>query len=78
MAGSWGVRYAPDMVVRRNLSDPAYEPSDDELVGLMHDAFGGLKEAREASLLEMRERIVRLEQEARARLVAFRQVNARP
>lgn len=78
MAGAWDVRCAPDMAVRRNLADPAYEPSDDELIGLMHDAFGGLKEAREASLLEMRERIVPVEQEARARLAAFRQVNARP
>ena len=66
------------MAVARNLADPAYEPSDDELVGLMHDAFGGLKEAREVSLTEMRERIARLEQEARVRLAAFRRVNARP
>lgn len=65
------------MGVARNLADPAYEPSDDELLGLMRDAFGGLKEAREVSLIEMRERIARLEQEARARLAAFRRVNQR-
>ena len=45
------------MSVRRNLADPAYEPSDEELEGLVRDAFAGLAEAREESLRGMRARI---------------------
>jgi hypothetical protein len=51
-----------------NLADPAYEPSDEELSGLMREAFGGLREAREKSLADMRARIAELEAEALARL----------
>lgn len=50
-----------------NLADPSFEPSDDDLARLMHDAFGGLREAHEASLREMRARIQRLQAEARRR-----------
>ncbi len=50
-----------------NLADPSFEPTDEELDALMHAAFAGLKEARVESLRAMRERIARLQQEARAR-----------
>jgi hypothetical protein len=36
----------------------------------MHDAFAGLRDAREESLREMRVRIERLQVEARARFAA--------
>lgn len=44
------------MSARGNLADPAYEPSDEDLAGLMHDAFEGVREAREESLRTMRDR----------------------
>jgi hypothetical protein len=40
-----------------NLADPDYEPSDEDIAGLMRSAFQGLKEAREKSLVERRDRI---------------------
>jgi hypothetical protein len=58
------------MSARTNLADPDYEPSDDDLARLMHDAFAGLRDAREESLREMRVRIERLQVEARARFAA--------
>ena len=65
-------RYGGDMIARGNLADPAYEPSDDDLARLMHDAFSGLGRAREESLTAMRARIERLQAEARARFDASR------
>ena len=64
------------MSVRVNLSDPAYEPSDDDLARLMHDAFEGLRDAREESLRAMRARIELLQVDARARFAANRPANA--
>lgn len=55
------------MSARGNLADPAYEPSDEDLARLMHDAFEHVAEAREESLRAMRARIERLQAEARAR-----------
>lgn len=57
---------------RVNLADPAYEPSDEDLTGLMHEAFAGLREAREQSLVEMRARIAVLQREARVEFNARR------
>ena len=42
-------------VSRRNLADPDYEPTDEELVELAHEAFAGVREANEAALARMRE-----------------------
>jgi hypothetical protein len=50
----------------RNLADPTYEPTDEELADLMRAAFSGIREAHEASLRDMRARIERLQREARA------------
>ena len=47
------------MNARGNLADPAYEPSDDDLARLMHDAFEHVIDAREESLRSMRARIAR-------------------
>lgn len=49
-----------------NLADPDFEPSDDQLKGLMTRAFAGVREARERNLVEMRARIARLQLEAMA------------
>ena len=58
------------MARRINLADPAFEPSDEELAGLMRAAFAGLAASREQSLREMRARIADLQQEARTRFEA--------
>ena len=55
------------MKPRRNLADPDYEPTDDELVELMRGAFEGIAEAREQSLRDMRARIAASQAEARQR-----------
>lgn len=62
--------YGFEMADRVNLADPTYEPSDEDLKRLMHEAFAGLREAREQSLVEMRTRIAALQLEARARFTA--------
>lgn len=59
-----------------NLADPAYEPSDEDLARLMHDAFEGLADSRDESLRAMRARIALLQKEARARFIAHRSANA--
>ncbi|GDX83257.1 hypothetical protein LBMAG42_50680 [Deltaproteobacteria bacterium] len=64
------------MAARINLADPDYEPSDDDLARLMHDAFSGLRDAREESLRAMRARIERLQVDARARFAANQPTNA--
>ena len=46
-----------DGVTHRNLASPDYEPSDADLVELMHEAFAGVREANEESLRQLRERI---------------------
>lgn len=53
-----------------NLADPDFEPSDEDLKGLMTRAFAGVREARERNLIEMRARIARLQLEAMARFEA--------
>lgn len=60
------------MIARVNLADPDYEPSDDDLSRLMHDAFAGLSDAREDRLRAMRARIEHLQIEARKRFAANR------
>jgi hypothetical protein len=60
-------RYALCMANRVNLADPEFEPSDEDLARLMHDAFAGLAEARAESLRAMRARIAALAREARAK-----------
>ena len=50
-----------------NLSDPDYEPSDEELVGLSKRAFAGLKDAEDARLQQLRSDLVRAREEALAR-----------
>lgn len=40
-----------------HLADPAVEPTDEQLAGLMHRAFAGLAEARTQSLRELQAEI---------------------
>lgn len=50
-----------------NLSDPDYEPSDEELIQLSREAFAGVAEANARALEEMRVRIAVLRRAALAR-----------
>ncbi len=63
-------RYLSDMTPAPvNLADPDQEPTDEDFARLMRDAFAGIREAQEASLVEMRARIARMQTEVRARYV---------
>lgn len=53
-----------------DLADPDFEPSDDELQGLMVRAFAGVREAGERNLVDMHARIAKLHVEAQARFDA--------
>ena len=53
-----------------NLADPDFEPSDDELRGLMARAFAGVGAANARNLVEMRARIAKLQVEAQAKFDA--------
>ena len=55
-----------------NLADPEFEPSDDDLKGLMERAFAGVRDASERNLIQMRARIAKLQGEAAARFEAQR------
>jgi hypothetical protein len=50
------------------LSDPEFEPSDEQLVALARDAFANVAQQRRAVLLELRSKIAALRAEALARL----------
>lgn len=50
-----------------NLADPDFEPSDEQLAGLMKRAFAGLKEAERARLEKMRSDLAKAREEALAR-----------
>ncbi len=60
VAGARPRRYPSFMTPHVNFADPLYEPSDEELAGLMHEAFDGIALRRETSLQEMRARIAAL------------------
>jgi hypothetical protein len=61
-----------DMEDRKRLADPAYEPTDEDLVGLSKRAFAHVRGAREASLRRMREQIAAARKSALDRLRAAR------
>ena len=56
----------------KRLADPAYEPSDEDLVGLAKRAFAHVPGAREESLRRMREQIAAARKSALDRLRATR------
>ncbi len=53
-----------------NLADPDYEPSDEQLTGLMKRAFAGLKDAERVRLERLRSDIAHAREEALARLAS--------
>jgi len=50
-----------------NLADPAYEPTDEELQELLHQAFSHLGQARRESNARIHSEIERLREEIRRR-----------
>ena len=52
---------------RVNFADPDYEPSDEDLAELMHEAFAGVAEAHQQSLVDMEARIKEAQREMRAK-----------
>ena len=53
------------MARRPNFADASYEPTDEDLAQLIHEAFDELREARARSLQAMRDRISAAQAEAR-------------
>jgi hypothetical protein len=53
-----------EMGAPKRLSDPAFEPTDEDLIGLSKRAFAHVREAHEASLRKMREDIAAARREA--------------
>ena len=43
---------------RPNFADPDYEPTDDDLVRLSHEAFAEVRQANDAALAALRREIV--------------------
>ncbi len=68
MVGRVARRY--DAPMRPNLSDPSYEPTDDEIGQLMRRAFQDVAAERAASLVRLRAEVARASREARALLGA--------
>jgi hypothetical protein len=60
------------MVRKPNLADPDFEPTDEELAGLMRRAFAHIAAADQQRLAEMRDRIAVGQAEARRRLATMR------
>jgi hypothetical protein len=50
-----------------NFGDPSYEPSDEELAELMHEAFADVPARNAAALAKLHEGIARLREEAMKR-----------
>jgi hypothetical protein len=67
-AGEGSVAYG-----RRNFASADYEPTDADLIELSHEAFAGLREARDASMLRLREQIASARAESLAWLKVRRQ-----
>jgi hypothetical protein len=54
----------------KRLADPAFEPTDEDLIGLSKRAFAHVGEAREASLRKLRTEIAAARQASLERLRA--------
>ena len=52
------------MIVPINLADPDFEPSDEDLEGLMRRAFAGVRDEHEQALSTLRGKIAEAEAEA--------------
>jgi hypothetical protein len=51
-----------------NVGDPSYEPTDEELAELMHEAFADVPARNAAALARLHEDIAELRKQAMARL----------
>jgi hypothetical protein len=51
-----------------NFGDPSYEPTDEELAELMHEAFADVPARRAAALARLHDEITRLREKALALL----------
>jgi hypothetical protein len=51
-----------------NFGDPSYEPTDEELAELMHEAFADIPARNAAALAKIHDDIAKLREEAMARL----------
>lgn len=60
-------------VTQRNLASADYEPTDADLIELSHEAFAGLREAREQSMVRLRQQIATARAESLAWLKQRRQ-----
>ena len=60
-------------MTQRNLASAEYEPTDADLIELSHEAFAGLREARERSMAQLREQIATARAESLAWLKQRRQ-----
>ncbi|MBP9113959.1 MAG: hypothetical protein KBF88_14195 [Polyangiaceae bacterium] len=56
-----------DIPVHGNLGDPEYEPSDEELRGLMRRAFANVASEHEAAVKQIHDEIRRRREQAKAR-----------
>ena len=52
-----------------NFGDPSYEPTDEELAELMHEAFAEVPARNAAALAKIHEEVAKLSEEAMAWLV---------
>lgn len=62
----------------RNLADPSFEPTDEELQGLSARAFAGVRAAHERALAKLRLDIAAARDEALARLEGRRAAKPDP
>jgi hypothetical protein len=58
---------APETARWQAATDADFEPSDEELAGLMKRAFAGIKEAERARLAKLRSDVAKAREEALAR-----------
>jgi len=56
------------MTERRNLADPEYEPTDEDLQGLAREAFAHVRGAHERALSQLRDEIAVERAEVLARI----------
>ena len=56
----------------KNLADPAFEPTDEDLIGLSKRAFAHVREEHEESLRKIREEITAARKAALDRLYAMK------
>lgn len=77
MANTLMRRYGSTMSEAINLADPDFEPSDEQLAGLMQRAFAGVRPAQVAMQRKLREEIAVARSHALRRLDELEAASAR-